>query len=245
MANSPYLSIIVPAYNEENRLPSAIRHIQDFLENEAYEAELIIVENGSSDKTYEIAKQFADMHNNIKVISLDQAGKGRAVKAGMLLATGEYRFLCDSDLSMPITELPRFLPNSATDEIEIVIGSRETEGAKRFNEPDYRHIGGRFVNILIRLLAIPKIQDTQCGFKLFRADIANDVFSKQTVMGFGFDIEILFIALKRGYAIKELGIPWYYQDESKVSPLKDTIKMFFEIMQIRLNNLKGRYEKEI
>ena len=103
MANSPYLSIIVPAYNEENRLPSAIRHIQDFLENEAYEAELIIVENGSSDKTYEIAKQFADMHNNIKVISLDQAGKGRAVKAGMLLATGEYRFLCDSDLSMPIT----------------------------------------------------------------------------------------------------------------------------------------------
>ncbi len=245
MANSPYLSIIVPAYNEENRLPSAIRHIQDFLENEAYEAELIIVENGSSDKTYEIAKQFADMHNNIKVISLDQAGKGRAVKAGMLLATGEYRFLCDSDLSMPITELPRFLPSSTTDEIEIVIGSRETEGAKRFNEPDYRHIGGRFVNILIRLLAIPKIQDTQCGFKLFRAEVANDVFSKQTVMGFGFDIEILFIALKRGYAIKELGIPWYYQDESKVSPLKDTIKMFFEIMQIRLNNLKGRYEKEI
>lgn len=245
MEKTPYLSVIVPAYNEENRLPSTIRHIQDFLENESYSAELIIVENGSSDRTFEIAEQFAKTHANVKAISLEEAGKGRAVKAGMQLATGKYRFFCDSDLSMPITELPRFLPSSENETVEIVIASREIEGAKRFNEPDYRHIGGRMVNLLIRLFAIPKIQDTQCGFKLFEEKIANDIFSKQTVMGWGFDIEIIFIALKRGYAIKELGIPWYYQEESKVSPLKDTIKMFFEILQIRINDLKGVYAKEI
>ena len=245
MANNPYLSIIVPAYNEENRLPYAMRHIQDFLENEVYDAELIIVENGSSDKTATIAMEFAETHANVKAISLNEAGKGRAVKAGMLMAMGDYRFFCDSDLSMPITELPRFLPSSDDEDVEIVIASREIEGAKRFNEPDYRHIGGRLVNLLIRMLAIPKIQDTQCGFKLFRAEIADDIFAKQTVMGFGFDIELLFIALKRGYTIKELGIPWYYQDESKVSPFKDTIKMFLEILQIRFNDLKGAYEKEV
>ena len=245
MSKIPYLSIIIPAYNEEKRLPSALNHIQDFLKHEPYLAEIIIVENGSTDRTKEIAEQFAATHDQVKVISLAQGGKGRAVKAGMFAAQGHYRFFCDSDLSMPITELPRFLPKTTTEDVDIVIASREVKDAVRFNEPDYRHIGGRLVNYLIRFLAIPKIQDTQCGFKLFREDIAIDIFSKQTIMGWGFDIEILFIALKRGYIIKEIGIPWYFQEESKVDPIKDTIKMFFEILQIRLNNLQGNYEKEI
>lgn len=245
MSDSIFLSIIIPAYNEEKRLTSTLNHILDFLKHESYNSEIIVVANACTDKTIEIAEQYIATNANIKVINLEKSGKGRAVQAGMLAAQGTYRFFCDADLSMPITELPRFLSDHQKENIEIVIASREIEGATRYNEPDYRHIGGRLVNYLIRFLAVPKIQDTQCGFKLFKDEIAKDIFSKQTVMGWGFDIEILYISLKRGYQIRELGIPWYYQEESKVNPLKDTIKMFFEILQIRVNNLQGKYAKEI
>jgi len=126
----------------------------------------------------------------------------------------------------------------------VVIGSREAEGAVRYDEPEHRHGGGRLVNLVIRLLALPGLYDTQCGFKCFSADVVEDLFKVQTIHGWSFDIEIIFVARKRGYSIKEIGIPWYYADMSHVSPLKDALKMMVDIFTIRWQALMGKYRKE-
>lgn len=243
MNNIPFVSIIIPAYNEESRLPKTLDQIADFIKTQTQSYEVIVVENGSTDQTYKTAEDFAADNPAFQVIHEEQSGKGRAVRTGMLAAKGQYRFMCDADLSMPIAELLKFLPPNFPD-AAVVIGSREAEGAVRFDEPDYRHVGGRLVNWMIRLFAVPKIQDTQCGFKLFRADAAEDLFSSLTVLGWSFDIEVLFLARKRGYLMTELGIDWYYQDLSHVSPIKDTLRMVVDILKIRLYSLLGRYAKK-
>jgi hypothetical protein len=161
----------------------------------------------------------------------------------MLAAQGAYRFMCDADLSMPIAQLPRFFPPEGP-EAEVVIGSREADGAVRYNEPSNRHWGGRLVNLVIRMLALPGLKDTQCGFKCFSAQTAEDLFSVQTVMGWSFDIEVLFVARKRGYEIVELGIPWYYSPQSHVSPVKDALKMMLDIFKVRINAWRGVYAKK-
>jgi len=126
----------------------------------------------------------------------------------------------------------------------VVIGSREAEGAVRYNEPSNRHWGGRLVNLVIRILALPGLRDTQCGFKCFSARAAEDLFAVQTVMGWSFDIEVLFVARKRGYTIEEMGIPWYYSPQSHVSPVKDAVRMMLDIMLIRINAWRGVYAKK-
>ena len=166
MSDSPLLSIIIPAYNEEKRLPASLEKISAFLDKQSYTAEVVVVENGSTDRTYEVAADFAKEHEKFKVIQAQGRGKGLAVRTGMLAAQGQYRFMCDADLSMPIEELSKFLPPQI-EAPQIVIGSREAPGAVRYDEPEFRHVGGRGINILIRLLALPKLHDTQCGFKLF------------------------------------------------------------------------------
>jgi hypothetical protein len=158
----------------------------------------------------------------------------------MLAARGKYRMMLDADLSMPVDQIIRFLPPQLKG-ADVVIASREAPGAVRYNEPDYRHIGGRVVNLLIRLLAIPDLQDTQCGFKCFRADVAEDLFRKQTLEGWSFDVELLYIAGLRGYNIVELPIPWYYSDLSHVDPIRDSVRLFFDLLAIRRNALKGLY----
>jgi glycosyltransferase involved in cell wall biosynthesis len=239
---SNYISIIIPAYNEEARLPKTLEQIAAFLQTQTYSYEVIVVENGSIDRTLEVAEEFAAEHDFIQVIQ-SAKGKGEAVRAGMLTAKGSYRFMCDADLSMPIDELPRFFPPKGP-AADVVIGSRGAEGAVRYNEPSNRHWGGRMVNLVIRLLALPGLWDTQCGFKNFSAQAAEDLFLAQTVMGWSFDIEILFIARMRGYTVAELGIPWYYSPESHVSPVKDAIKMLLDILKIRMNAWRGVYAKK-
>jgi glycosyltransferase involved in cell wall biosynthesis len=234
------LSIIIPAYNEENRLPGTIERMAAFLQTQSYDHEVIIVENGSSDRTLEIAKTCAAEYPAFRVVKLEERGKGLAVRHGMLAAQGQFRFMCDADLSMPIEELPRFLPPNFPD-AEIVIASREAPGAVRYNEPQHRHIGGRLVNWVIRLFAIPGIQDTQCGFKSFKADAAEDLFSCQVMDGWSFDIELLYIARRKGYRIEELPIPWYYSDQSHVSPMKDALRMAWDIYKIHMNARRGVY----
>ncbi|MEK6255682.1 MAG: glycosyltransferase family 2 protein [Chloroflexota bacterium] len=237
------LSIIIPAYNEEKRLPATLQTIASFLEKQTYQAEVIVVENGSHDRTLETAEQFTTQHANFRVIKETARGKGLAVQRGMLEALGEYRFMCDADLSMPIDEVNGFLPPIQVD-ADIVIGSREAPGAIRYDEPAYRHFGGRFVNTLIRWAALPGLHDTQCGFKCFRAAVAEDLFKHQTINGWSFDIELLYIAKLRGYNIVELPIPWYYSPDSHVQPVKDTIRLSLDILDIRRNARRGLYDSQ-
>jgi dolichyl-phosphate beta-glucosyltransferase len=166
---TPFLSIIIPSHNEEIRLPRTLRQVFAFLEKQPYSAEVIVVENGSSDRTLEMAREFTSPHPNLIVIHEEQAGKGNAVRRGVLAARGEYRFICDADLSMPIVELEKFLP-PVLNNFDIAIASREAPGAVRYNEPPYRHWGGRAINLAIRLLILPGLNDTQCGFKCFHAE---------------------------------------------------------------------------
>ena len=198
------------------------------------------MENGSSDRTYEVAQQFAQGHENLRVIQSER-GKGAAVQRGMLAAQGDYRFMCDADLSMPVEEISKFLP-PALDDFDIAIASREAKGAVRYNEPSYRHIGGRGINFIIQALILPGLNDTQCGFKLFRGAVAEDLFSRQTLHGWSFDIELLYIARRHGYRIKEIPIHWYHFSDSKVNALRDAVRMIQDIFRIHSNAQRGMYD---
>ncbi len=238
---SPFLSIIIPAHNEEIRLPRTLRQVFAFLEKQSYSAEVVVVENGSSDSTLEMAHEFASRHSNLIVIHEEQAGKGNAVRRGVLEAHGEYRFICDADLSMPITEMEKFLPPVLTG-FDIAIASREAPGSVRYNEPSYRHWGGRAINFVIRLLILPGLNDTQCGFKCFRAEAAEKLFYQQTLSGWSFDIELLYLARKKRMSIKEIPVNWYFDADSKVNAVRDALRMIGDIFRIHLNALRGRYD---
>lgn len=238
---TPFLSIVIPAHNEEDRLPNTLEKIYKFLETQDFLYEVIIVENGSSDHTLELAQEFAQSRPTLRVLQEQKRGKGNAVKRGMLEACGDYRFICDADLSMPIEELLKFIP-PALQQFDIAIASREAPGAVRYNEPPYRHIGGRAVNFIIQLLILPGLNDTQCGFKCFRADIAEAIFRQQTLAGWSFDIEILYLARRKKFIINEIPIHWYFDADSKVSAVRDAVRMISDIFRIHLNAIRGRYD---
>jgi len=240
----PFLSIVIPAYNEEKRLPDTLKKVLAFIEGQAYPAEVLVVENGSHDRTYAVAQAIAKNHEQVILLKEEQRGKGLAVRRGMLEGRGEYRFMCDADLSMPVEEISRFLPPNLKD-FEIAIGSREAPGAIRYNEPHYRHLGGRAVNTMIRVLALPGLHDTQCGFKCFHASVADELFRLQTLTGWSFDIELLYIARQRGYRIVEVPIHWYFNPESKLNVVKDAVKMGMDILSIHYKNLKGLYDAKV
>ncbi|MGQ9625398.1 MAG: dolichyl-phosphate beta-glucosyltransferase [Anaerolineae bacterium] len=239
-AEHPFLSIIIPAYNEEKRLPTSLEKIIAYLQGQDYTAEVIVVNDGSQDNTSAVVRSFAASHPFISLIDNEHRGKGYAVRTGMLAGRGEYLFLCDADLSMPIEELAKFLPPGLKG-YDVAIGSREVEGARRYDEPFYRHLMGRVFNLVVRLLTVRGFQDTQCGFKCFGREAAKDIFSAQTMDGFGFDVEVLFIAQKRGYRIVEVPINWYHVANSRINPLRDTFRMFCDVVRVRLNDWKGRY----
>jgi len=236
-----FLSVIIPAHNEENRLPDTLEQVLRFLDAQQFTSEVLVVENGSSDNTFAVAQQFAGQHEQIRVLQSER-GKGAAVKHGILEARGEYRFMCDADLSMPVEEISKFIP-PALEEFHIAIASREAKGAVRYNEPAYRHLGGRGINFLIQLFILPGLNDTQCGFKCFRADVAEELFRMQTLPGWSFDIEVLYIARKYGYQAREIPIHWYHDAETKVRALPDAIRMFQDIFRIHANALRGTYKK--
>ncbi|HEX9012210.1 MAG TPA: dolichyl-phosphate beta-glucosyltransferase [Anaerolineaceae bacterium] len=240
----PFLSIVFPAYNEEHRLPQTLAQTIAYLDSQPFSAEVIVVENGSRDRTLAIAQDFARSHPNLRVFSEAQSGKGRAVRRGMLEAAGEYRFFCDVDLSMPVSEIHRFLP-PALDGADIAIASREGPGAVRYGEPAYRHIVGRVFNNMVRVAALPGLNDTQCGFKCFRASAAEDLFHCQTLMGWSFDVEVLYIARYRGYKIVEVPIPWYFNPESKVRVVRDSYRMAMDILGMRRKAVTGCYDPPV
>lgn len=239
---NPFLSIIIPAYNEEKRLPSTLEQVFHFLGKQSFRSDVVVVENGSTDKTFDIAQKFADQHENLRVIHNEERGKGGAVQRGVLEARGEYVFICDADLSMPVGEISKFLPPALTD-FDIAIGSREAPGAVRYNEPYYRHLTGRVFNMLIRFMVLPDLQDTQCGFKCLRARVARDIFPFQTLTGWAFDVELLYIARQHGYRILEIPIDWYFNADSKVRVLRDSWRMFIDLLVIRRNARRGLYDR--
>jgi dolichyl-phosphate beta-glucosyltransferase len=237
---NPFLSIIIPAHNEERRLPGTLAQIFEFLGRQSFSAEVLVVENGSSDATHATAQQFAEQHPNLRVIQ-SARGKGAAVRTGMLAAQGDYRFMCDADLSMPVDEIAKFIPTSEHS-FDIAIASREAPGSIRFNEPAHRHIGGRVINFIIQLLILPGLNDTQCGFKCFSARAATEVFAIQSFDGWSFDIEALYIARRRKLTLREIPIHWYYDADTKVSAVRDAIRMVQDILHIRANAWRGRYD---
>lgn len=241
-AKHPLLSIVIPAHNEEARLPPSLEKIDNFLKTQSFETEVIIVENGSTDRTVEVATEFAETHPYVRVIEAAVRGKGLAVKVGMQAARGDYRFICDTDLSMPIEEIVRFLPPNVNGH-DVIIATREGPGAQRVDEPAYRHLIGRINNLIIKLTAVRGFEDTQCGFKMFNRKAAEDLFSVQQMTGIGFDIELLFIAKKRGYHIKEVPITWYFDADSRMRLIGDSMYLLVEIWQIRRNWLRGVYAK--
>lgn len=237
---APLLSIVIPAHNEESRLPPSLEKIDNFLQSQSYTYEVIIVENGSSDRTVEVSEAFAAAHPYVRVISASVRGKGLAVKEGMLAARGDYRFICDADLSMPIEEIVRFLPPNIPG-CDVIIASREGKGAKRVGEPHYRHLIGRINNLIIKLTAVRGFEDTQCGFKMFTRRAAEDLFGVQQMIGIGFDIELLYIAKKRGYNVCQVPITWYFDADSRMRLVGDSLNLLVEIWQIRRNWYRGMY----
>ena len=244
----PFLTIIIPAYNEAQRLPHSLARIATFLRAQSFTTEILVVENRSTDETSEVVRNFAQTVAASDPFTLEllhsAPGKGAAVKTGMLVGKGDYLFICDADLSMPIEEVAKFLPPQQEPKgYDVAIASREIAGAVRYNEPFYRHLMGRVFNHVVRKLIIPGIEDTQCGFKMFTRDAAAQVFPHQTIDGWGFDPEILYISHIRGLLLVEVPINWYYMAESRVNPLVDTFTMVREVLRIRRNGLRGTYEQ--
>jgi glycosyltransferase involved in cell wall biosynthesis len=237
---NPAVSVVVPAFNEEARLHATLARITEFLTARGQPYEVLVVVNGSTDRTAEVVKRAAGRDPNVRLLVTPLRGKGRAVKIGMGEAVGHRIVFADADLSTPIEEVVG-LADQLDDRYGVVIATREGRGARRIGEPYVRHLMGRVFNLLVRLLAVQGIQDTQCGFKAFRPDCARDVFPRQRITGFGFDVEVLFLARKLGYRIKEVPVTWEYRESSRVDPLRDTVRMFRDVLAVRLNNLRGRY----
>jgi glycosyltransferase involved in cell wall biosynthesis len=234
----PLLSIIIPAFNEEERLPDTLTKLADFVRSQSFAVEAIVVDNASTDRTAGIVADFASRYPFIRYLYEARRGKGAAVRTGMLSGLGDYLLISDADLSVPITETKEFLP-PVRGNYDIAIGSREIEGAVRYNEPFYRHLMGRVFNLIVRLLVLPSLHDTQCGFKCFRGDVARALFSASRIDGWSFDVEILCMARRKGYRVIEVPVDWFYGEKSKVNPARDTLVMLREIIEIRRKCRRG------
>jgi dolichyl-phosphate beta-glucosyltransferase len=235
------LSVVIPAYNEEGRLPATLQQISKHLAVTEITYEIIVVDDGSTDETGQVAAIQAQSDPCVRLLTTPHLGKGGAVRRGALAARGERILFCDADLPMAAEELTR-LP-AMLGEHDVVIASREGASARRIGEPYYRHLMGRVFNVVVQALAIPGIQDTQCGLKCFTAASAGDIFTRQTVDGFGFDVEILFIARKLGYQITEIPITWSHRESSRVDPIRDTLRMLGDILRVRWNDVRGVYKR--
>jgi dolichyl-phosphate beta-glucosyltransferase len=238
--SQPLLSLIIPAFNEEQRLPASLTQLQTYLAACDYSAEVIVVDNGSLDRTAEVVREVSARWPQLRLLQTSQRGKGLAVREGLLAAEGTYSFYCDADFSMPIEEIARFLPPQLTD-VELAIGTREGPGARRVAEPLHRHLMGRAYNALVRRFALPGIQDSQCGFKCVRADIGRQLATLLSINGWGFDVELLTLARLWGYHIVEVPIHWNYAPSSRIHPVLDSWRMTRDLFTVWWNARTGRY----
>ena len=234
------LSVVIPAFNEAGRIQRTLDELREVLPTLAEWWEIRVVDDGSSDGTADVVSRAAREDGRVLLQAEPHRGKGGAVRAGLMAAQGNLRFMCDADLSMPAAELRRFMPIVPAS-CDIAIGSREVPGARRVGEPVHRHRMGRVFNGLVKTLALPGIEDTQCGFKMFSASAVRAICPLMTLNGWAFDLEMLFIARRLGLRIVEVPIEWHYRDQSRISPLRDSIRMTRDLLKIRVNGRRGVY----
>lgn len=247
MEDSPHLatlSVIIPAFNEARRLPESLRQLRAWLNDQPYTSEVIVVDDGSTDETAKVVRATMTEWSTLSLHSVAHGGKGAAIRAGAYAAHGDLVAFADADFSMPVNELER-LRVVAEEIAGIAIASREAPGAHRYGEPWYRHAMGRVFNRLVQLLVLPGIQDTQCGFKCMPRDIALTLCAQQTISGWGFDVELLAIARRHGFAVREAPIPWYYMANSRVRLGRDTFNMIREVLTIRAKMRNGDYDQSV
>lgn len=229
------LSIIIPAYNEEKRLGSTLDCCVDYLQHQTYTWEILIVDDGSSDDTPVIAMNFQTLHpGHIQLLQNPKnLGKGGSIKHGMLKARGQQCLFTDADNSTPIEEVTK-LRKALKEGFDVAIGSRALNDSNvEVHQPWYRETMGRIFNVFVHILVMGDFKDTQCGFKLFKAEVARKVFPKQRLKGFSFDVEVLYLAMKAGYSVKEVPVRWINSPASRVHPIRDASKMFFDLLRIR------------
>ena len=230
-----FLSIIIPAYNEEERLTVSLDKLYHYLIGRNYDYEVIVVDDGSSDRTGKtvLESMLAKSGKIIFLTNGENKGKGFSVKQGMLHSIGEYVLFSDADFSTPIQELDKLL-KCLKDGYDIAIGSRSVKGSKiTVHQPFYRETMGKFFNFLVQVFVLRGINDTQCGFKLFNGQCAKIIAQELKIDRFGFDVEMLYLAKKKSYKIKEVPVTWINSTESKVSPIRDSFKMFLELLSIK------------
>jgi dolichyl-phosphate beta-glucosyltransferase len=237
------LSLTIPTYNEEEVIDNTLKTVVQHLVKGAYSYEIIVVCDGCRDNTASLAQEAARNNSHIKVINRQtNMGKGFSVKEGALSAGGEYIIFTDADLSTPIEEIDKLL-KWMEEGYDIVIGSRAlAESDIQVHQPWYREKMGKTFNLFVQALAVRGIKDTQCGFKGFRKDVAEKIFPLQTINGFGFDVELLYLAKKYGYTIKEIPVRWINREASRVNPLTHSSQMFLDLIRIRMRDIKGKYE---
>ncbi len=233
---SPHLSIVIPAYNEERRLPPTLERVRQYLRGRPYRAEVIVVDNNSSDATAELAARAG-----ATVLKETRRGKGAAVRTGMLAAEGEYVLFSDADLSTPIEEVEKLM-SALQSGYDIAIGSRALpESNLPVRQPWYRELVGRAGNLLVRLMAVHGIADTQCGFKLFPRAVARRLFGAQRLTGIAFDMEILFLAQRLGLKIAEVPVTWIDNPDTRISRVRDSADAIKDLIRIRITWLLRRY----
>jgi dolichyl-phosphate beta-glucosyltransferase len=241
MTTQPYLSVIIPAYNEERRIGKTLVAIRKYLDAQNYPYEVIVSNDASKDTTMAIVEIIKEGWPELRVLNnLKNMGKGATVKNAILNALGKYLIFTDADNATPISEIEKLWPFMG--EYQVVIGSRHCHGAKiHVSQVFYRVILSRLSNVLIRILAVPGVSDTQCGFKLFEANAGKNIFANVTIDRWGFDFEALMVALRLRYKIKEVGIEWRNDPESKFAS-KEAVRTLIDLFKIKRNMLRGEYD---
>jgi glycosyltransferase involved in cell wall biosynthesis len=243
---SPQLSIVIPAYNESARIENALERVMSCIAKQGWDAEVLVVDDGSTDVTVDIVQHWMEQHPRLHLIKNEgNRGKGYSVRNGLLQAAGEVVMFTDADLSAPMEEAERLLAAIA-DGADVAIGSRWMDKTRQtIHQPLYRRFFGRCFNWVTRTVMGLPFKDTQCGFKAFKRPAAQIIFRLQRIERWGFDPEILFIARKLGYRIQEVPVTWGHDERSRMSYLKDGMKMLEEMAIIRGNSIAGRYDEDI
>jgi dolichyl-phosphate beta-glucosyltransferase len=236
--------VVIPAYNEESRIGATLQRMLAYFDSQDFEAEILVVDDGSSDATQEVVRQTAGEHPNVRILHYDgNRGKGFAVRYGMTRAQGNFVLFSDADESTPIREVEKLLA-ALRGGADVAIGSRDVAGSNLTrHQSALREAGGKLFNRFVQMLAVPGIHDTQCGFKLFTRAAAENIFSRCQIDNFSFDVEALYLARLLGYAIAEVGVEWHHCEGSKVSYVRDSVRMLGTLFRIRATDYQVKQSR--